>query len=491
MNAAPMILNNPFVGSNVNQLQIQDLASKTVIQTVPETFLVPGHVPTSNQSYLISNTAIANTLAQLNTVQNFITGSSYENFVTIQQVALANTINVFSTLSSNATGHVTLTPSEVNDAIITYLAIFNLTLPNNQILTSNSPPVQITAPGFPNGAKTLTVNDGFFIVEQANSGNWNVSEDQDGSSWDPTSSATMESFSDQVVAVDSCSGLLVLFGLQSIEYWQDAGLTPLPYQRVNGAQQNWGLAARFGRAHFLNGIAFLGQDQVGQVQVLVVLVNGYAPTQISNSDIESIINSFEVINDCLMFAYDLNGHQMLQLTFPTANRSFLYDGTVQIWSEVQSGTAEYSRHLAGLGVAFNYSNYVTDYQSGNIYLLTPEAFTDNGFLIKRELITKHLNLASNSFTVAEIWLDFDLGDGTQTGLGQNPMISMSFSKDNGKTWSKERFKSVGKVGQYQGPRVTWRMVGTARDMVFRFRMTDPTPFSIAQIAAVVVPGTQN
>jgi Phage stabilisation protein len=490
MSNTAVILNNPFIGSNVSQLQIEDIASKVVIQTVPQNFLTPGHVPTSNQQYHMSNAAIANTLTELQNVQTFIAGSSYDNFVPIQQMALANTINVFMTLSSNATtGNVALTPSQINDAIITYLAIFNLTLPGNQIVTSMAPPVQITAPAFPNGAKTLTVNDGFFIVEQANTGNFFVSENQDGSQWDADSSGVMESFSDTIVAVDSYSGMLCLMGLQSIEFWIDQGLTPLPYQRINGAQQNWGLAARFGRAHFLNSIAFLGQDQVGMVQVL--LIQGYVPTQISNDDIESIINSFPVINDCVMLSYDLNGHQMLQLNFPTANRSFLYDGTVQIWSEIQSGTAEYSRHLSGLGVAFNYSNYMSDYQSGNIYLLSPDVFTDNGFLIKRELITKHLNLGGNSFTVAEIWLDFDLGDGTQTGLGQNPKISMSFSKDNGKTWSKERFKSVGKVGQYQGPRVTWRMVGSARDMVFRFRMTDPVPFSIAQISAVIIEGRGN
>jgi hypothetical protein len=94
-----------------------------------------------------------------------------------------------------------------------------------------------------------------------------------------------------------------------------------------------------------------------------MLLNGVVPTPISDTDIEAVINSFNVVNDCIAYAFDQAGHQMLVLTFPTANRTLLYDGTTQIWSEFQSGTAEYSRHIGSLGVNFNFSNYVSDFQS--------------------------------------------------------------------------------------------------------------------------------
>ena len=67
--------------------------------------------------------------------------------------------------------------------------------------------------------------------------------------------------------------------------------------------------------------------------------------------------------------------------------------------------------------------------------------------------------------------------------GQNPQIVMQVSKDGGRTWGNERWTSFGMVGQYLGPRATWRRVGSARDFVFRFFVTDPVKFALTYAAA--------
>jgi hypothetical protein len=54
---------------------------------------------------------------------------------------------------------------------------------------------------------------------------------------------------------------------------------------------------------------------------------------------------------------------------------------------------------------------------------------------------------------------------------------LSYSKDNGRTWSGERWTKLGKMGEYM-TRVIWRRFGSTRDAVFKIRMTDPVKFVI-------------
>jgi len=79
--------------------------------------------------------------------------------------------------------------------------------------------------------------------------------------------------------------------------------------------------------------------------------------------------------------------------------------------------------------------------------------------------------------ISLLYLDMETGVGLQTGQGSNPMIMLQSSKDNGRTWSAERWTSLGAVGTYL-TRVLWRRFGSARDYVFKIRMSDPVKFVI-------------
>jgi hypothetical protein len=119
-----------------------------------------------------------------------------------------------------------------------------------------------------------------------------------------------------------------------------------------------------------------------------------------------------------------------------------------------------------------------------VYTLDENKFTDNGQTIVRELVTRHGSSDFNMITVAEFFLDMETGVGLQTGQGSQPQITLDVSKDNGRTWSNPRLLSVGAVGKYM-TRVIARRFGSARDFVFRVRMTDPVKFVVTEGAAVV------
>ena len=333
------------------------------------------------------------------------------------------------------------------------------------------------------GARTITFIAGFFVAEQPGTQQFWVSNFQDGSTWNALAFASAVSDSDNMLAVDNLSGNLVLFMQQGMEFWQNVGASPQPFAPVLSAANPWGLAAIFSRAHIIaandqDSIIFLGQNSGGQVQC--VQVTGFSPKVISDPDLEAIWNSFAVTSDATGYDYQVDNHRFYQLNFPTGNRSFLYDVSTGIWSEVQTGPSVIPvRHTGNLATYFAGQTLIADYATNNVYRLDPTTYTDNGVTIIRQLVTRHVLSNFNRIRVSLLYLDMETGVGLQTGQGSNPQIMLEYSKDNGRTWSAQRWVSSGLVGQYL-TRVLWRRFGSTRDATWRITMSDPVKFVITE-----------
>jgi hypothetical protein len=328
-------------------------------------------------------------------------------------------------------------------------------------------------------ATTVAQVAGFFVVEVPNTRQFYVSAFNNGFSWPSLSFAYCASGSDSLVAVDELLGNLVLFRQLGCEFWQNQGLSPQPFAPILAAANTYGLAAKWSRAHIEQSIIYLAQNPEGKVQ-FVEIINSYNPQVISDADIDDIINSFSVVSDAEALVYQDGQHKFYQCTFPTANRSFLFDCSTRQFSEVQTGTSlAPTRHQARFSAYCGGNTYLSDYQTGNVYTMSSGAYTDNGVTIIRELITRHVSMAFNRFKPSLLYLDMETGVGLQTGQGQNPQIMLQYSKDNGRTWSGERWAALGPVGQYR-TLVRWRRFGVTRDATFRIRMSDPVKFVITE-----------
>lgn len=334
---------------------------------------------------------------------------------------------------------------------------------------------------FPNGATTVTSLGGFFVVEKPDSNEFQISGSYDAATWDPLDFATAEQAPDLISAVDSDHGLLIIFGLIHTEFWGISGAQDFPFSPIQTATQEYGLAAKFSRAHVANTIAFLSRNPQGQAQVR--WFQGYNAVVISTPDVDAVINSFDTTTDAVALSYVTDGHEMYQLTFPSANRSFLFDCTTQIWSEVQTGTDLIGRHVGNLAVQFQGSSLITDYRRFTVYKTDSTVYTDNGETIKRLIQTRHGIEDGNVYGVDEIFLDMETGVGLAIGQGSDPQIMLQISRDGGRTFGPERWTSIGMAGQYLGPRAIWRRCGSGRDLTARFAMTDPVKFVITYGAA--------
>lgn len=327
---------------------------------------------------------------------------------------------------------------------------------------------QITDPDYP-GAKTVTWMDGYFIVPQTNGQRFYVSGINDGINWDALDFASAESNPDQIVSIITDNGNLNIFGDISTEFWTNSGATDFPFTRISGGATEWGCAAVNSIAKFDNTLAFLAKNRMGQV--IVARLNGYLPMRISNPELEYIINKYNAISDAVAFSYIIGGHPMYQITFPTGGETWLYDGLSNCWSKLKG--YRITRHRAELGINYLDRTIVSDYENGNVYTLSAEAYTDNGDPITMELVSRHIDNDDKRFIVDQIQLDMETGVGLNNGQGSNPQIMLTVSKDGGHTWGVEQWVSFGKIGEYLARAVWRRPCGIARDVVFKVRVTDP------------------
>ncbi len=396
---------------------------------------------------------------------------AYNQFLSVDSIGTVLASGSLSTISGLASLAYSPTQVVITDGAVGYL------------FTPASSAFTVIGGAFPNGAKTVTFVSSFFVAEQPGSQQFWVSNSNDGSTWNGLAFASASSFSDNILAVDNLLGNLVLFCQQHMEFWQNVGSAPEPFAPILSAQNEYGLAAIFSRSHVDQSIVFLAQTREGQVQF--VQLNGFNAQVISNADLEYIINQFPIVSDAVALSYEQGKHKFYQCTFPTANQTFLFDCSTRLWSEAQTGASVIpARHWANLSAYYAGKTLLSDFATNQIYAMSPTQYTDNGQTIAREIVTRHTLSNFNRIRIALLYLDMQVGVGLQVGQGSNPQIMLQYSKDNGQTWSAERWVTLGAVGKYL-TRVLWRRFGSARDATFRIRMTDPVPFVITEAAIYV------
>lgn len=321
---------------------------------------------------------------------------------------------------------------------------------------------------FPNPV-TVTYQDSYFIANFQGDQRFQISGQYDGLNWDALDFASAESSPDELVAVIADHGEITLCGEDTIEFWGNSGNQDFPYTNIRGATQEWGLAARWSLVKYNDSLAGLMKNRMGQVQVMMAV--GHSLRKISTEELDSIINGYSSVADATAYSYMLGGHPMYQINFPSAGESWLFDGSTGLWSPLESGL-DGARHRGEICVDYLNRPRVADYQNGNIYTLDPDVYTDNGTPIAREIVGKHFFQNYRRGEVFRLQVDFETGVGLISGQGELPQAMLQVSKDNGHTWGNEMWETIGAIGTYL-TRVVWRRLGSARDWVFKIRVTDP------------------
>lgn len=336
---------------------------------------------------------------------------------------------------------------------------------------------QIVDADFPATPTSVCCTGRRFVVSLLASGRFYWSDIDNGLSWDALNFANAESKSDFIASVYTSNGQVILLGTDSCEFWGNSGVADPAFSLLSGTANEWGLAAVYSIAKYDNSFMFLGKNRTGEVGLYQM--NGYLPLKKSTIDFDSIINDKTVytsVSDATAYSYTRGGHPMYVINFPSAGYTWLFDGSSGMFSKLKSQGI--SRHRGEF--AFNLVNktIVADYDKGTLYTLSASELTDNGASIERELITETIADADNNFIpLNAVRLDMETGVGLTLGQGSDPQVSLSISRDNGKTWGAEMWRPMGKTGEFQA-RAEWRRLGSTRSFIGKFRITDPVPVTI-------------
>lgn len=285
------------------------------------------------------------------------------------------------------------------------------------------------------------------------------------------------SFSSKDGAPDDLVTLIVdhreiyLLGETSSEVWVDQGTSPFPFTRIPGTSTQHGIAAPFSMARFGNSFAYLSRNSRGQAQV--VQMDGYVPKRISTHAVEATLANKDV-SDAIAWTYQLEGHEVYVISFPTLNLTWCYDNASGMWHKwlYTNNQGQYERARGNCCAVFQGLVMVGDYANGKVYKLDKNNYTDDGQHVRRLRRAPHLVSDFQRQYFDELQIQFQPGVGSATGEGENPQAMLRWSNDGGSTWSNEHWTSIGRMGKYAN-RAIWRRLGTARDRVFEVSISDP------------------
>jgi hypothetical protein len=202
-------------------------------------------------------------------------------------------------------------------------------------------------------------------------------------------------------------------------------------------------------------------------------MNGYIPQRISTHAVENSLNG-QTITDAVAWTYQLEGHEVYVISFPTLQLTWCYDIATQMWHKwlYTNNLGQYERCRGNCAAVFQGYVLVGDYSNGKIYHLDRNVYTDDGQNVKRLRRAVHLTTDLQRQYFEELQLQFQPGVGLSTGQGDDPQAMLRWSSDGGSTWSNEHWTTIGKIGKYTN-RAIWRRLGTARDRIFEVSVSDP------------------
>jgi hypothetical protein len=339
-------------------------------------------------------------------------------------------------------------------------------------LTTNTL-TQITDPSFPTNVVQVVFLAGYFIVMQAGTSKFFLSDLENGLSWDATNVGETTYSSDTLTAMAVLKGQLWLIGSQRTEVWQNTGAT-FPFEPVLGAFTEYGTNAPWSLVEASDRLWMLGQNARGNQ--IVLSTNGlFFNQEVSNYAVSFSLSQVPNLSEGVGYAYQEAGHTFYVLTFPTTGPTWVYDLNEQQWherGEWNDGLGRYqadrvATHCYGFG-----RHLVGDHTLGTVYEQSLVFGTDNGTPIRRSRVCPHINQQRQWTFYTQLQVDAETGIGTTTD--PNPQLLARYSKDGGHTYSSPIARSLGAGGAYTR-QVTWcPFAGAARDLV-------PEVFTTAQV----------
>lgn len=337
-------------------------------------------------------------------------------------------------------------------------------------LASPSTPslTQIVDPNFYNGAKTVTYQGGYFVLEVPGTSNFFIS-DIDSVDFPPLNESSAVTSPDVLVCCISNNEQLYLLGQRTFEVWALTGASAnAPFQLISGRAFNMGCSAPATVRRLAGTFCWLGANDQGDG--VIYSMENDSPTRISTHAIESKLQQFGDLSTSTAFAWQENGHYFYAINAPGADTTLVYDLTSKQWHERQSfdERGDLNRHRGEVHCFLNGQHIIGDYLDNRVYVYDQNYYMDDDQPIRKMRQTPHSSSDLAMLFYKTMQVDMQVGVGDQT---LDPRVVLRVSRDGGNTFGNPLYASAGKAGRYL-TRVRWQRLGKARDAVFQVYCDD-------------------
>lgn len=322
--------------------------------------------------------------------------------------------------------------------------------------------------------------DGYGVYPRQNTSLFYISALDDFSKVNASDFAQARVYPDDLVGAVSIHDELYLIGGATTEIWYNTGNVDFPFERKLNLILNYGCEAPFTIQAGADNLIFMLATNYDGARIIVKIVN-YSVTIVSTEPINQELAGYEKVDDAFSFLIERNGHIFFVITFPTADRTWVYDITTNLWHEWRSlrvtdvlvpNQTILGKFRGTCHTVFDGEDLIGDDRSGKIFKLTESSYKDDDDLIICERTAQHISQLNQFTTFNYVQIDAEAATALVDGYGSDPQLMFSVSKDGGRTFGSEMWRSLGKVGRYKN-RAIWYRLGTARVFTYRIRNTDP------------------
>jgi hypothetical protein len=332
------------------------------------------------------------------------------------------------------------------------------------------------------GSNSVAYIDGWWIFNQPGTSKFYTNAAPYAITFNASLFQLKDAFSDKLMAVRESKEELWLPGEKTSEIWYNAGGQYFPFQRLVGTLLQVGCKAAQSIARFSSagqeGLIWFGRSS-DQGENIIVRTRGLNIEVVSTPAISNAIAQYPITSDAVGYTYQEDTHEFYVLSFPSADRTWVYDGTLPpdiAWHQRLSYDPYaqlFHRHRSNCYMNFAGMRIVGDYQNGALYQMTRMAQNDAGWPMLARRRAPHIwdkETRGRTFTQS-LQVDFSPGQGASSGLGANPQAYLMLSRDGGASLGSMYSGGpvgdpapMGSIGQTRN-RTMWRRLGWARDTV--------------------------
>lgn len=358
------------------------------------------------------------------------------------------------------------------------------------------------------GSYAVDFSDTYLAFSAPNTNEWYLT-DSNAVTFNALVTANKDSKPDHIVNFKFNIRQAWLLGTESTEVWFLTGGTPFPYQSWPNVFIPYGCAAPYSLVQADVDLFWISRNAQGQA--IAVKSHSLGVEAFTTRALEYEWSGYQTVADCIGGTYQIAGHTFVIFHFPTADKTWAYDLASKQWHRRTwtdtNGVPHRERvsFYASVGPDGGYPRTIVgqDWQTGQLYKIDPQTYTDNGNPIVCRRSFPHQMMDLREVTHVAFVADFATGGASglseapsgpdfnpdfNTDFNTNavaptpwvtpfPALCMRYSKDGGKTWSNYRQKRLIASGYYRSM-MRFRGLGMGRDWVFELQWVYPGPSAL-------------